>query len=237
MTATEGPGVVLVQFAIEQLGFGVAVGLAVGLLGGTVLGWAHRREWMSKSFQGIGVVTLPLICAVISEHIGASMFIAAFVAGLAVQVPFREAGHHCVEFTEEWGQFLNLSVFFVFGILAARAWGGMTAALFVYAALSLTAIRMLPVSIALLRTGLSPATHVFMGWFGPRGLASIVLGLIYLEHEVHTPGMKTVQLAVTAAVLVSILVHGMTAMPGIHWYTRKLATLDRSAPEQREDGG
>ena len=236
MNETEGPGAVLLRFAIEQLGFGALVGLFVGLTGGAVLGWAHRREWISKSFQNIGVVTLPLLCAVISEPIGASMFIAAFVAGLAVQVGFREAGQHCVEFTEEWGQFLNLSVFFVFGILAARAWGGMAAPLFVYAALSLTVIRMLPVSIALLRTGLSPATHLFMGWFGPRGLASIVLGLIYLEHEIHTPGMAMVQAAVGATVLVSIFAHGLTAMPGIDWYGRKLATMGAGAPE-KEDGG
>ena len=234
MTATEGPGAVLVQFAIEQLGFGSMIGLGVGLLGGTILGWAHKHEWMAKSFQGIGVVTLPLVCVVMSDHFGASMFIAAFVAGLAVQIGFREAGKHSVEFAEEWGQFLNLSVFFVFGILAARAWDNMTAALFVYAALSLTVIRMVPVSIALFRTGLSPSTHLFMGWFGPRGLASIVLGLIYLEHEAHTPGMKTVQLAVMATVLVSILAHGVTAMPGMSLYTKQLERLPAGAPENQE---
>ncbi|HEY8240663.1 MAG TPA: cation:proton antiporter, partial [Kiritimatiellia bacterium] len=234
LQGTEGPLEVLVRFAIEQLGFGILVGLCVGLLGGKVLGWAHKQEWIAKSFQGIGIVTVPLLCVVVSEPLGASMFIAAFVSGLAVQIGFRDAGKHSVEFTEEWGQFLNLSVFFVFGVLVARAWGGMTAALFVYAALSLTVIRMLPVSIALLRTGLSPATHVFMGWFGPRGLASIVLGLIYFEHEVHTLGMATVRHAVMATVLLSIVAHGLTAIPGMNLYAKLLERLPDGAPEHVE---
>jgi NhaP-type Na+/H+ or K+/H+ antiporter len=77
---------------------------------------------MGESWQPLGVVTLPLLCAMASEAVGASMFIAAFVTGLAVQVGFKEAGKHGGEFTEGWGQLLNLSVFFLFGLLVARAW-------------------------------------------------------------------------------------------------------------------
>ena len=143
---------------------------------------------MAESFQQLGVVALPLLCVVASEAVGASMFIAAFVAGLAVQVGFKEAGKHSVEFTEEWGQLLNLSVFFLFGLLVARDWQHFTAALVLYAVLSLTVVRMLPVAIALMGTRLSRATVLFMGWFGPRGLASIVLGLVYLEHGTHAAG-------------------------------------------------
>lgn len=97
------------------------------------------------------------------------MFIAAFVAGLFVQVPFKDAGKHSVEFTEEWGQILNLSVFFLFGLLVCRDADEFSAGPWVYAVLSLTVVRMLPVATSLTGCGLSKGTVAFMGWFGPRG--------------------------------------------------------------------
>jgi len=230
-TGTEGRAASLTQFIVEQLGYGTLLGAGIGLAGGWLLGLAHRREWMAESFQRIGVVALPLLCALTSPLVGASMFIAAFVAGLAVQIGYREAGKHSVEFAEEWGQMLNLSVFFLFGMLTARAGSQFTPASALYAVLSLTVVRMLPVAIALLGTRLRLSTVLFMGWFGPRGLASIVLGLVYLEQELHFPGEGTIRLAVMATVLLSILAHGLSAAPGISLYARKIASLDPAAPE------
>jgi len=178
------------------------------------------------------VVTLPLLCAVASEAVGASMFIAAFVAGLTVQVGFKEAGKQGGEFTEGWGQLLNLSVFFLFGLLVARAWPQFNGMHLLYAGLSLTVVRMLPVSIALWGTGLSSATVLFMGWFGPRGLASIVLGLVYIEHSMHQEGLSTITLAVMATVFISIFAHGLSAAPGMDIYARRIAALDASASER-----
>src|SRR5664280_3747094 len=112
----EGGAASLMQFIGEQLGLGVLVGMAVGLIGGWLLRTATRRGWLAESFQQIAVVTLPLLCLVLAEMVEASMFIASFVAGLAIQIPFKEAGKHSVEFAEEWGQILNLAVFFMFGM-------------------------------------------------------------------------------------------------------------------------
>jgi sodium/hydrogen antiporter len=204
----EGGAASLMEFIVEQLGFGALVGLAIGLTGGWLLGLARRKEWIAESFQQIGVVALPLLCLVASEMLGASMFIAAFVAGLAVQIRFKEADKHSVEFAEEWGQLLNLGVFFLFGMAAARDWPLFGMASWLYALLSLTLVRMLPVAIALIGTRLSPPSVVFMGWFGPRGLASIVLGLVYLEQEMHLPGESTIRLAVMTTVVLSIFAHG-----------------------------
>jgi NhaP-type Na+/H+ or K+/H+ antiporter len=162
------------------------------------------------------------------------MFIAAFVAGLAVQIGFKEAGKHSVEFAEEWGPLINLSVFFLFGLLVARDGPQLSTASFLYAVLSLTGVRMLPVAIALVGSRLSAATVVFIGWFGPRGLASIVLGLVYLEQQKHLPGEDTIRLAVIATVLLSIFAHGLTAMPGIELYARSIASLGAGAPERQE---
>ncbi len=230
-TGVEGRTTSLTHFIVEQLGYGTLLGLGIGLLGGWLLNLAHRAQWMAESLQRIGVVTLPLLCALTSPPVGASMFIAAFVAGLAVQIGFKEAGKHSVEFAEEWGQMINFSVFFLFGLLTARAASEFTPASALYAVLSLTVVRMLPVAIALLGTRLSSATVLFMGWFGPRGLASIVLGLVYLEQESRFPGEETIRLAVIGTVLFSILAHGLSAAPGINLYARRIARLDPAAPE------
>lgn len=222
-THEAGQGASLSRLVVEQLGFGALVGIGVGLAGGALLGLAHRRGWMDEEFRQLGVVALPVLCILASDAVGASMFIAAFVAGLAVQVGFKPAGGHCVEFTETWGQVLNNSVFFLFGVLVARAWPDLRPIHALYAVLSLTVVRMIPVAIALLGTGLSRASVVFMGWFGPRGLASIVLGLVYLEHASGSAEPPAIRLAVVATVLFSIVAHGLSAGPGIE-------RLSRSAP-------
>jgi len=228
-----GPGRSLVHFIVEQLGIGVLVGLVIGLPGGWLLDMAYRAKWMTAPFRQIGVVTLPLLCLVVSDLTGASMFIASFVAGLAVQIRFKEAGQHSVEFAEEWGQFVNLGVFFLFGMAVVRDWSRLTTASWGYALLSLTVVRMLPVALALIGTHLNAATVVFMGWFGPRGLSSIVLGLVYLEQQIHMPGEHPLRYAITATVALSIFAHGLTAVPGIDLYARRVALLDAAAPEHR----
>ncbi len=232
----EGGAASLMQFIVEQLGLGALIGLAIGLAGGWLLGQARGKEWSAESFQQTGVVALPLLCLLASEMVDASMFIAAFVAGLAVQIGFKEAGKHSVEFAEVWGQLLNLGVFFLFGMAAVRDWPQFGMASWLYALLSLTLVRMLPVAIALIGTRLSAASVVFMGWFGPRGLASIVLGLVYLEQEMHLPGESTIRFAVMATVLLSIFAHGLTAMPGIGLYARKITSLVADAPEHQDAG-
>jgi NhaP-type Na+/H+ or K+/H+ antiporter len=224
---------VLTRFLVEQLGYGALIGLGVGLAGGWLLERARRMEWMAEGLTQLGVVALPLACVLASEATGASMFIAAFVAGLAAQAGFRDVGRHSVEFTEEWGQLLNYFVFFLFGGLVARALPEFDLAVVLYAVLSLTLVRMLPVAIALAGTGLARSTVLFMGWFGPRGLASIVLGLVYLEKGTSLPGASTLRLAVMATVLLSIVAHGLSALPGIRRYAAAIAELDRNAPEHR----
>jgi NhaP-type Na+/H+ or K+/H+ antiporter len=188
---------------------------------------------MSHSFEQLAVVVLPLLCLLGSEAAGASMFIAAFVSGLAIQLCFKPASEHSLEFSYEWGEVLNLSVFFFFGLLTARQWEHFDLSFFIYAVLSLTIVRMLPVAIALTGTRLSWSTLLFMGWFGPRGLASIVLGLVYLEHGANHPGETTIQLAVMVTVLLSIFAHGLSAQPGIKFYAAKINIMGEDAPERQ----
>jgi NhaP-type Na+/H+ or K+/H+ antiporter len=199
-----------------------------------LLGWAHRRKWMAESLEQLGLVSLPILAMIFSEPSGASMFITSFVAGMTSQVGFKEVGEHSVEFTEGWGQLFNLFVFFFFGLVSHQVWFLIKPDLVIYAILSLTVIRILPVAIALIGTHLNRATMLFMGWFGPRGLASIVLGLVYIEQEALLPGEPTIRVAVMMTVLLSIFAHGLSALPGINLYEKRVAMLEPDAPEIRE---
>jgi NhaP-type Na+/H+ or K+/H+ antiporter len=102
---------------------------------------------MAEGVQQLGLVTLPLLCVMVSEATGASVFIAAYVAGLVVQVGFAEAGECSGDFAEGWGQLFTFFVFFLFGLLVARVWKSFNLALALYAILSLTVVRMIPVAL------------------------------------------------------------------------------------------
>jgi NhaP-type Na+/H+ or K+/H+ antiporter len=154
-----------------------------------------------------------------------------------VQVGYKDAGKHSVEFAEVWGQLFVYFVFFLFGLLATKDWNEFTLVVVVYAVLSLTLVRMVPVAVALIGSKLKTSTVLFMGWFGPRGLASIVLGLVYFEHEAHLSGQSTIRLAVMATVLLSILAHGLSALPGMNLYARRVALMDPSSPELQGQRG
>ena len=127
-------------------------------------------------------------------------------------------------------------LFFIFGLLVARDCQHFTAPLVLYAVLSLTVVRMLPVAITLMGTRLSRATLLFMGWFGPRGLASIVLAMVYLEQGTQHPGQATIRFAVMVTVLLSIFAPGLSAMPGVRLYAAKVAALDAGVPELQAPG-
>lgn len=226
-----GAGQILVQLLWQQIVIGALIGFLVSTVGGWLLDRAVQRNWMAERFQPYALLTLPLFCWLIAEPIGSSPFIAAFVAGLTVQIIFRHASDRILDFAEEEGQLLNIFVFFLFGLLVAPTLGRFSPTVLLYAAVSLTVVRLVPVAMALLGSGLNVITILFIGWFGPRGLASIVLGLVFLEQEVSLPGEGVIRLAITATVLISILAHGLSALPGIDWYARGIAGLAANAPE------
>ncbi len=233
LQSTEGAASVLGRFVGEQIGYGSLIGIVIGAVGGWLLAQANRKQWMAASMQQLGLVAIPLLCVLASEASGASMFIAAYVAGFTVQFGFADAGRQSVEFTETWGQLFDFFVFFLFGLFVARSWTQFEYMHFLYAGLSLTLVRMLPVALALAGTGLSRSTILFMGWFGPRGLASIVLGLVYLERQANLPAETTIRLTVMATVLLSIFGHGLSALPGISIYAKRITALNSEAPEHK----
>jgi len=223
-----------VVFAFEQIGYGVLVGLIAGLAGAYLVNKAIDKGLMRGRFQWIGFLALAVISYVVAIAIGGSGFIAAFVGGFATTLTGRGVGDSIIEFTSTWGEVFSLVVFFVFGMLAASLLSGITATIILYSVLSLTLIRILPVAVSLMRTGLKPNSILFMGWFGPRGLASIVLLLITLNEAPDIPGLQTIAIAVTMTVLISVFAHGISANPAITWYAKKMALLPSDAVELKE---
>jgi sodium/hydrogen antiporter len=223
-----------IVFAFEQIGFGILVGLIVGLVGGYLVNKAVEKGLMRGRFQWIGFLALAVISYVGATAFGGSGFIAAFVGGFATTLTGRGVGESIIEFTSTDGEIFSLAVFFIFGIIAASLLPGITPVVILYAVLSLTLIRLLPVAISLIRTGLKSESVLFMGWFGPRGLASIVLLLITLNDAPGIPGLPVIAVVVSTTVLISVFAHGITANPAITWYAGKMASLPPDAPELRE---
>jgi NhaP-type Na+/H+ or K+/H+ antiporter len=227
--AEEGLGGGWLRFAVEQIGFGALVGVAAGALGGLALLRAAERGWTTRVYERLGLASVALIAFVAADEIGGNGFIAAFVAGGAAGMTAGPLRERMLEFTEDEGELLKVAVLFIFGVFAADALGGATWQMVAYAALSLTVIRMLPVAIALAGTGLGADTIAFMGWFGPRGLASVILALVVIEEEPLLAGIEEIFLVMTVTVLMSVVAHGVTAAP----LTKRLcatAANDEPAP-------
>jgi sodium/hydrogen antiporter len=208
------------QFALEQIGYGALIGAAVGAAGGLALRHAAARGWTVPEFEQLAMAALAVIAWLLADHAGGNGFIAAFVGGAAAGTAAGPLRDRVLEFTEDEGQILNLAVFFIFGVFAADALGEATWQMVAYAVLSLTVVRMVPVALAVIGLGLRPATVAFLGWFGPRGLASIILALVVVEEEPALAGLDQIFLVMTVTVLLSILAHGVTAVPITRRYAR-----------------
>ncbi|MCP3857921.1 MAG: sodium:proton exchanger [Actinomycetia bacterium] len=221
----------IIRFTLEQIGYGIGIGVLLGGIGGWLLQQASERNWVTQGYHQLTLIALCLASFVIALEVGGNEFIAPFVAGLFVKLNFEDVGQTMQDFSDAWGGLLNSLVFFTFAMVAVGELDQLTAASWVYAVISLTAVRMLAVAISLLGAGLRPASVLFIGWFGPRGLASIVLGLLLIKKDAVIPGQEVIEGAVIATVLMSIAAHGLTTNPGIRIYATRVANLSDDAPE------
>jgi NhaP-type Na+/H+ or K+/H+ antiporter len=225
-----------IRFALEQVGFGILVGVGIGLAGGWLVAWASRKGWMTDSFRRLALLALAIIAWALADQIGGNGFIAAFVGGLLIGPTVQRLGERVIRFTEAEGQLLNLSVFFIFGVLVLGAIQPLSWEVALYALLSLTLIRMLPVALSLYGTHLRGVSVLFAGWFGPRGLASIVLGLIVVEEAPLLSGRGEIEAVVALTVLLSVLLHGITAAPLSAAYARRVRGMVADAQEKQGTG-
>lgn len=221
-------------FAGKQIIFGPLAGIALGILGAKVATFARSRGAMSKEFEKLGAMAMALLTFELAEAIGGNGYIAAFVAGMTLGNLARPFTHCVHEFLETEGQLLMLLVFLLFGsVFVWPALHSATPLLVVYALLSLTLVRMVPVSISLLGAHLKPITHLFLGWFGPRGLATVLYGLLILD-EYATPHSEELFTVAVLTVLFSVVAHGMSAAPGARAYARTFEDAESTMPEHLE---
>lgn len=209
-------------FAVQQVGLGVLAGALIGVVGARVFEWSLARDGVTESFQRLAGLGLAVLAFASAELVGGNGFIAAFVGGVAFGNTARGACAALYAFGEAEGQLLTLLVFFAFGaVLLPTALSHFDAAVAAYAIASLTVVRMVPVALALLGSGLRPASWLFLGWFGPRGLASVLFVLVILEKDA-VPQAETIAAVVLLTVLFSVFLHGATAHPFAALYARHI---------------
>ena len=202
-------------FVIKQVTLGPVVGLAVGWIGGKLIQNMSDRGWMEETFQRLCALPLAILAFVFAESVEGNGFIAAFVAGLGLTmgVTSKSVRHRIQEFGETEGTQLILVVFLIFGLamvpLAVQYWGWPE---LIYALASLTVLRMVPVAISLTGTKLDWKTIAFIGWFGPRGIAS-VLYLLMAIAAIGVAGHEQVMSIIALTVMISVYAHGISAVP------------------------
>jgi sodium/hydrogen antiporter len=221
--------------ALREMGVGAVTGIAVGAVGALVLVQALRRGWASTASLEIGVLGLALLAYASSVAAEGNGFVAAFLAGLAFRAVSRGALAERVGYTETTGQVLTMLVWTAFGALFAAPvlTEGFEPRPIAYAVLSLTAVRGVAVAIALTGARLQRTTVAFMGWFGPRGLASVVFTLLLLIEVEHAGGEVPTDLvqAATWTILLSVVAHGLTAGVLGRRYGASIARLGPGLPE------
>jgi len=233
--AEEGVGhIEPLRVVLEEIGFGTIGGILAGALCALVLRTFATRGWMEGTWQQINAVAAPLLAYTVAVALGGSGFIAAFVAGIVFGAMAGERAEHSTFLAEQSGELLNAVTFLLFGaVLLGPAFADLDWRVALYAVGSLTVVRMLPVALAMLGAGMRRVTVGFLGWFGPRGLASIVFVLILVE-QTELPERSLMLTVVTWTVALSVYAHGLTAWPGANRYADWYAAQRRdheSMPE------
>ena len=219
------------QFAASQLLWGPLAGVAVGLIGGRAVTWAVQKRWMNHAFHQLSSLTLAFLAYSVAELVHGNGFIAAFVGGMTfgASTP-KTVRDTALDFAETEGALLGLTAFALFGsvglstsVLSIGPQG------VVYALLSLTVIRVLPVLVSLVGSRLDLASQLFLAWFGPRGLATILYVLIAVKDD-RLPGRELLFGVAMCTVLLSVFAHGLTATPLAAAYGRHAARKTAAHP-------
>ncbi|APT32080.1 hypothetical protein MCBMB27_02789 [Methylobacterium phyllosphaerae] len=210
-----------------EIGIGLVVGGGLAVLGVGALRYAGNRGWIDSAWRQLPAVALALTAFAAAQALGGSGFIASFVCGLVAggMARHRVVKHELLCAAEGAGDVLALSTWVLFGaVVIAQVPQRLTWAVIVYAVLSLTVIRMLPVWLALTGMGLKTDGKLFIGWFGPRGLASVVFAVIVLAADL--PGRQALTTTVAATIILSILAHGLTANALTAAFARRATAAD-----------
>lgn len=210
----------------------VLVAVAVGGGGGLILRLARSKALTTHTSQQVAIALLAVLSYTVAIGIDANGYVAVFLGGLMFGASSRDLLHEDLDFAETAGTLISFVVWLVFGaamvIPAVTESGPGTWAL---AVLALTVLRMGPVAIALSHSGFRAPTVAYLGWFGPRGLATVIFAILALQDIGTDPVTDHLLRVATITALLSIFAHGLTARPLSHAYSRWAALLPADAPE------
>ena len=216
-----GSGLLALQLIAEEIGIGVVVGMGLTVIAAWLIKLCVKLEWITESWRQLTVVALAVTIFVLAQILGGSGFIACFAGGMLFGAIAKQHKPKYLLAAEGTGDTMALITWVVFGAAVV----GQTIASFswtivLYSVLSLTVVRMLPVFLVLAGMNLRTDEKLFIGWFGPRGLASIVFAVIVLNEKL--PGGDTIAMTVVCTIILSIIAHGLSANPLITGLTARL---------------
>ena len=216
-TEGESTSTLALKLVGEQIGIGAGVGIGLTIVGSLLIRQFSRRGWITESWRQLPVIALALTCFALAQILGGSGFIACFAGGLLFSWIAREHKHikHTLLLAAEGtSDTLALITWVAFGgAVVGQSIGDFTWQVVLYSVLSLTVVRMLPVFLVLAGCGIRSDEKLFIGWFGPRGLASIVFGVMVIEEQLA--GGDIITSTVVCTILFSIIAHGLSANPAI----------------------
>jgi len=208
------------KLVAKEIGIGLVVGLGLTALGAWLLDLCWQRGWVTDIWGQLPVVALSVSCFAVAQSLHGSGYIAAFVGGILFGILAKDSRHKLLHAAEGTGETLALVTWVVFGAaVVGQSFAYFSWQVVFYSVLSLTLIRMLPIYLSLAGTGVDSTDKLFLGWFGPRGLASIVFAIIVLNENL--PGGYTLAMTVVCTVILSVFAHGLTANPLANTYAGK----------------
>jgi NhaP-type Na+/H+ or K+/H+ antiporter len=217
-----GSSELALKLVAQEIGIGLGVAVVFALVGVKLISIGWRRDWFTDVWIQIPVVTLALACFATAQTLHGSGYIAAFVGGLLFGHFAKEHTHKLVMAGEGIAELLAMLTWVAFGeAVVGQSWASMTLDVVVYSLLSLTLIRMLPNVIALTGTGEKLETKLFLAWFGPRGLASIVFTIIIVMNA-DLPSESVLVHTVVCTVTLCVIAHGLTANAWAKGIARRL---------------
>lgn len=197
---------------IQEIGIGLVVGLGMTAVGSWIINWCWKRGWLTSIWKQVPVITLAVGSFAVAQSLHGSGYVAAFVGGILFGHLARGYEHELLHAAEGVGEVMALATWVVFGAaVIGQVYPYFSWQVVLYAVLSLTVVRMLPIFLSLAGTGQPTSSKLFLGWFGPRGLASIVFAIIVLNKDL--PGEDLMAITVVCTVVLSIIAHGVTANP------------------------
>ncbi|MFM5225688.1 cation:proton antiporter [Aeromonas veronii] len=211
-----GTATLAITLMLEEIGIGLLVAFVLTSLTIQLLKISYLNGWQLPLWRQLTMPGLALLCFALAQTLGGSGFIAAFVGGLFIGHRLGEHKHAYMDSCEGYGDLLSVVIWMVFGatlmpilpeLLHWQYW--------LYAIASLTLLRMVPVWLSLIGTGLKPELKLFIGWFGPRGLASIVFAVMVLQNDPSLIGQRPIIATVLCTIILSVILHGLTANPWV----------------------